>query len=55
MSEEECASSGVVKLAVVVALNTLVGVANWVETKEKKLARVENVSDLNLRGSIQVK
>jgi hypothetical protein len=55
MSEEERAGAGVVKLTPIVALDTLMVRLNWVETKEKKLARVENMLDLNLRGNIHAK
>jgi hypothetical protein len=52
MREEEKAGGGVVKFTTIIALHTFMVVPNFVATKEKKWARVENVSDLRRRGKV---
>lgn len=51
MGEEE-RPRGVIKLSIVVALDSLNGVTNFVETQAKKCFRVENVSDFKRKGKV---
>jgi len=52
MGEEKGACGGVVELAAIVTLDALNGAAKLGRDIGKKLAKVENVSDLRRRGKV---
>jgi hypothetical protein len=55
MSGEECSGEGVVELTAIVALNIFDGAAKLCVEKDKKIDKVEKVSDLTRKIKVHIK